>query len=82
MRCEITEALEVLENTQTGGEKATAWVRSGGVENVEPVQVQGDHGSIDFIKVRIPAKHGTEPPLGVIERLGGGSKDRRAGFGF
>ncbi len=67
---EVMEAMEVLETPRASGNDVAAWLRRWGAEEVQVVQVSGEAGSTDFVKVRIPGGS-RGPTLGVIGRLGG-----------
>ncbi|MBC7220601.1 DUF1177 domain-containing protein [Candidatus Bipolaricaulota bacterium] len=77
---EVMEAMEVLETPRASGNDVAAWLRRWGAEQVQVVQVSGEVGSTDFVKVRIPGG-GRGPTLGVIGRLGGvGARPSRLGL--
>ncbi|MCR4391757.1 MAG: DUF1177 domain-containing protein [Candidatus Acetothermia bacterium] len=77
---EVMEAMEVLESPHASGDDVAAWLRRWGAEEVQVVRVNGEAGSTDFVKVRIPG-HGRGPTLGVIGRLGGvGARPSRLGL--
>ncbi|MBC7238541.1 MAG: DUF1177 domain-containing protein [Chloroflexi bacterium] len=77
---EVVEVMEVLETPRASGNDVAAWLRRWGAEEVQVVQVSGEAGSTDFVKIRIPGRS-RGPTLGVIGRLGGvGARPSRLGL--
>ncbi len=72
---QVIEAYELLDSATIDGEGVAAVLRGHGLQ-VDVIPVQGDKGSTDFVRVRVPGTagkraNGTAPTLGIIGRLGG-----------
>ena len=68
---EVQYVMDLLETSQASGSTVEEWLRMLGTCTVEVKEVEGEKGSTQFIKVRIPAKSNNGPTLGIIGQLGG-----------
>lgn len=90
MLAQVLEAYELLDDAYVNGSKVAEILHARGVKDVEVKTIQGDKGSTDFIRIRIPGvngktiqRHGSTPAptLGIIGRLGGiGARPERIGL--
>jgi len=70
------EAYELLDSATVTGEDVAQVLRDRGLASVETIEVEGEKGSTDFIRVTVPGTdgkrgNGSAPTLGIIGRLGG-----------
>lgn len=73
---QVIEIMELLDSATVDGQRVAQYLRGRGLNDVEVKPIQGDRGSTDFIKIRVPGKEGKTsggdaPTLGVVGRLGG-----------
>jgi len=72
----ILEAVDILDDPETSGERVAETLRKYGVEDIKVVHLKDEKGETDFIKAVIPGVNGKSvggdaPTLGIIGRLGG-----------
>lgn len=67
----VQHVMDLLESPQASGEAVGEWLTTLGTCGVEVKKVEGENGSTQFIKVRIPTKSNDGPTLGIIGQLGG-----------
>ena len=83
---QVIEIMELLDSATVDGHKVEQILRGRGLEDVEVKTIQGERGSTDFIKIRVPGKEGKTsggdaPTLGVVGRLGGvGARPEQIGL--
>jgi hypothetical protein len=83
---QVIEIMELLDSATVDGHKVEQYLRGRGLEDVEVKTIQGERGSTDFIKIRVPGKEGKTsggdaPTLGVVGRLGGiGARPEQIGL--
>ena len=83
---QVIEIMELLDSATVDGHKVERYLRGRGLEDVEVKTIQGERGSTDFIKIRVPGKEGKAsrgdaPTLGVVGRLGGvGARPEQIGL--
>ena len=83
---QVIEIMELLDSATVDGYKVEQILRGRGLEDVEVKTIQGERGSTDFIKIRVPGKEGKAsggdaPTLGVVGRLGGiGARPEQIGL--
>jgi len=90
MLAQVLEAYELLDDARVTGKKVAEILFERGVKDLEVKTIQGDRGSTDFIRIRIPGTEGKtvrgpgnspSPTLGIIGRLGGiGARPERIGL--
>jgi hypothetical protein len=83
---QVIEIMELLDSATVDGRRVERYLRGRGLEDVEVKTIQGDRGSTDFIKIRVPGREGKAsggdaPTMGVVGRLGGvGARPERIGL--
>jgi len=83
---QVIEIMELLDSATVDGQRVAQYLRGRGLEDVEVKTIQGERGSTDFIKIRVPGKEGKTsggdaPTLGVVGRLGGvGARPEQIGL--
>ena len=83
---QVIEIMELLDSPIVDGHKVEQYLRGRGLKDIEVKTIQGERGSTDFIKMRIPGIEGKRlggnaHTLGVIGRLGGiGARPEQIGL--
>ncbi|MCW4049761.1 MAG: DUF1177 domain-containing protein [Candidatus Bathyarchaeota archaeon] len=83
---QVMEIMELLDSAIVTGQEVAEFLRMRGHETVKVWTIQGEKGSTDFIKVKIPGTRGKTvggdaPTLGIIGRLGGiGARPEQIGL--
>lgn len=88
MLSQVLSIVDLLDSAETSGHAVADFLRQYSVPGAEVTvqQVDGDKGSTDFVRVRIPGTAGrtaggTAPTLGIIGRLGGvGARPEMIGY--
>jgi hypothetical protein len=73
---QVIEVIELLDSPQASGDNVKNLLEERGLKDITVKTIQGEKGSTDFIKIRIPGTRGKigggdAPTLGIIGRLGG-----------
>ncbi|HWR62301.1 MAG TPA: DUF1177 domain-containing protein [Clostridia bacterium] len=83
---QLLEIYELLDRPDVNGENARNLFIEHGANNVEIIELKGDKGKTDFIRILIEGKKGKNsggdaPTLGITGRLGGlGARPVKTGF--
>lgn len=83
---QVMEIYEILDRPDVSGEKIKRLFNGRGAENIELVELRGEKGKTDFIRILIEGKKGKHsggaaPTLGITGRLGGlGARPVKTGF--
>jgi len=83
---QVIEIMDLLDDAYITGEKVAQLLKKHGVEEIKVNNIEGENGSTDFIKIRIPGTRGKvtggqAPTLGIIGRLGGiGARPEQIGL--
>jgi len=80
------EIYEILDRPDANGEKIKRLFNGRGAENVELIELKGEKGKTDFVRILIEGERGKHsggdaPTLGITGRLGGlGARPVKTGF--
>lgn len=83
---QVLEIHDLIDRADASGENLKALFEKRGAKNVTVVQIAGESGSTDFIKIIVPGRNGKRnggnaPTLGIIGRLGGlGARPKVIGY--
>lgn len=83
---QVLEIHDLIDRADASGESLKALFEKRGAKDVTVVQIAGESGSTDFIKVVVPGRNGKRsggnaPTLGIIGRLGGlGARPKVTGY--
>jgi hypothetical protein len=86
MLMQVIEIHDLLDDPNVKGDTVSAFLREKGLSDILVRRIEGDKGSTDFIKIRIPGMSGklsggSSPTLGILGRLGGiGARPDRIGL--
>lgn len=73
---QVIEVMDLLDSAKVTGAKVKSVLRESGLRHIDLKTINGEKGSTDFIKIKIPGtngktNNGDAPTLGIIGRLGG-----------
>lgn len=73
---QILEVYEYIDKADANGNEIKKYMESYGGEDIEVKTIEGEKGSTDFIRIRIPGTRGKSkgmdaPTIGILGRLGG-----------
>jgi hypothetical protein len=83
---QVIDVYELLDDARVNGAAVLAFLKERGVSDLSVKRIEGERGSTDFVKIRIPGTSGKSggggsPTLGLIGRLGGiGARPSRIGL--
>lgn len=83
---QVMEIYEILDRPDANGEKIKRLFNGRGAENVELIELKGEKGKTDFVRILIEGERGKHsggdaPTLGITGRLGGlGARPVKTGF--
>lgn len=78
---DVIDGYELLDDPAVTGAAVADWLAAQGVGDVDVTRVEGERGSTDFVRARIPGERGDAPSLGLVGRLGGiGARPEQVGF--
>lgn len=83
---QVIEIMELLDSATITGEKVASYLKDRGATDLKVWTIQGEEGSTDFIRIKIPGtkgktEGGESKTLGIIGRLGGiGARPNQIGL--
>ncbi|MBN2335178.1 DUF1177 family protein, partial [Candidatus Bathyarchaeota archaeon] len=83
---QVIEVMDLLDSATVDGATVAKLLRDRGLKDVTVKTIQGEEGSTDFIKIKVPgtrgkAADGDAPTLGIVGRLGGiGARPEQIGL--
>ena len=83
---QVLEIMELLDSAKVDGGTVAGFLRGRGLEDVTVKTIEGEEGSTDFIKIKVPGTRGKTvggdaPTLGIVGRLGGiGARPEQIGL--
>lgn len=83
---QVIEVMDLLDSARVDGRLVAVFLKERGAADIRVSTIQGEEGSTDFIKIKVPGTRGKtgggkNPSLGIIGRLGGvGARPEQIGL--
>jgi hypothetical protein len=78
---QVLEIHDLLDSARVNGQTVVDFLQARGLVEVTTETIDGEKGSTDFIRIRVPGLDAGAPALGIVGRLGGiGARPERIGL--